>query len=495
MSKLAKQNGLTKNGKKTKKNQIKKIKKGRIDKKLSNGKDTRSKKLNGLGKRKKNKLNESINSQYDENDDKDIIKKKPSKAELKIVIDGLKKDPTMLMLKKALKYVPFYLKSEGLTKKLLKEIIRLWAEAGEKIRVVCLLCLIRIYNKVKDKERKQDIIKKLYTSFLDKCRITKHETMSMIGFMRHSLIELYKIDPDIAFKQAQTACQQLTITLKNATVHKNEETYKSILNWQFANCLILLSNLIISQEGNSPVKSLTHQVIQLNLGAIAILSSPRYYPYYCHLIENLIILSISTKLFIPVLPLMINIVERIQIPIERKNEKNKKGAIENEKKKKSIKGTNMNSDNSDESGNSSQEKDSDDGDDEGDSDEKMKVKEYNMELLNHVSLDEAHCKEYQHAVLDKIHELMVRYLASQCHKIAFPELVLLPCVHLKKWLKRNPGPTAQKFKILLEKIKLDCEKLESDRKSINFAFTNFAAVDAWEKRIKDSNKLSLLRMA
>lgn len=379
------------------------------------------------------------------------VKKKPSKADLKSVIDALQKESSLLLVRKALKYIPFYLKSEGLTKKLLKEIIRLWAEAGEKIRVVCLLCLIRIYTKLQDKERKQLVIKKLYTSFMDKCRVTKQDTMSMIGFMRHSLIELFKLDPEIAFKQAQASCQQLSVTLKNAYTHKNEETYKTVLNWQFANCLKLLSNLITSHDTGSPVKALTNQIINLNLGALNFLTSPRYYPYYCHLIENLIGLSICTKLFIPVIPPMLSIMNKIQMPHNVK--------------------VNSKEDNDEES------------------------KEYNMDLLNHVSLDETQCPEYNIAVLDRIHHLMEYYLASQCHRIAFPELVLLPNHMIRRWLKTNTGQPGQKFKTLVDKMKTDCETIQQARNSVTFSFEDYAAVDAWEKRMRDSNKLIMMKSA
>lgn len=411
------------------------------------------------------------------------IKKKPSKLELKSVIAALNKEADLLMVRKALKYIPFYLKSEGLTKKLLKEIIRLWSEASEKIRVICLLCLIRIYTKLNDREKRQMVIKNLYTTFLGKCGITKFETMSMISFMRHSLIELYKIDPKIALTQAQTSSQQLAVTLKNATTHKNEDSYKSVLNWRFANCLILLSQLITSHGDDSPVKKLTQQIIELNIGAINLLTSPRYYPYYCHLIENLIHLSISANVFIPVLPLMLSILKRLSFPIERttkKKEKIKKVA----KPKKQQQSDEVDND-----------KDNDMDDDDAEEEEQEKPKkEYNIELLNHVSLDEAHTPEYQEAVVNKLYELILLYLSSQCHRIAFPELVFLPSLHIKKWLKTNPGKPAQKFKVLLDKIKQDCEKSEEARKSIEFAFTNYNAVDAWEKKMRDSNKLSLPKL-
>lgn len=425
-------------------------------------------------------------------------KRKPSKSELKAVIEGLKTDPDLLLVRKALKYTSYYLKSEGLTKKLLKEIIRLWSESGEKIRIVCLLALIRIYTKLKDKERKLMIVKQLYTAFLDKCRITKQETMSMIGFMRHSLVELYKLDPQLAFKQSQTSCQQLTVTLKNACTHKNEETYKTVLNWQFANCLTLLTNIIVSQDENSPVKSLAHQVIQLNLGSLNLLSSPRYYPFYCHLIENLINLSITTNLFIPILPILVGLLEKVKLAREKpdknrkKEEANKKGKKRNMKKRSS-------SDDDEDADHDSEENVEDeeseiDYDDNSNSEKDTKPKEYNMDLLNHVSMDEAHSPGYIKAVLDRLHELIVRYLASQCHRIAFPELVLLPCVQIKKWTKNNHGEPVQKFKLLLNKIKGDCEKIEEARRSVDFAFTDYSAVDAWEKRMKDTKKLSLPKM-
>lgn len=434
---------------------------GRVKKKaISRIKDKNGKKIS-----KKVKLEKTTNGHGDLDDSNHSIKRKPSRGELKSVIKALEKDPGLLVVRKALKYIPHYLKSEGLTKKLLKEIIKLWAEAGEKVRIVCLLCLIRIYTKLQDKERKQLVIKKLYSSFLEKCRITKLETMSMIGFMRHSLIELYKLDPQIALKQVQSSCQQLTLTLKNALTHRNEESYRTVLNWQFANCLILLSSFISTQDDDKHITSLTHQVIQLNLGAIGLLTSPRYYPYYCHLLENLINLSSAKRLFIPILPTILSILDRLQLPkkTQTMDDKAKKGGVD------------------------------EDEDAEDDLEKKESVKEYNMDLLNHVSLEEAHSPQYNIAVLDKIYELILKYLASQCHKIAFPELVLFPCVQLKKWIKKNHGQHSQKFQVLLEKVKSDSERLVEARKSASFAFTDYAAVDAWEKKMKDSNKQSLAR--
>lgn len=467
---------MTKLAKVKPKNRLKGSAKGRVAKK--------SKKPNGISNKKSAKQNGKIGSRIKnvhpkngrhkkstDDDDANIeekltVKKKPSKAELKLVLDLLSKEPKLMVVRKALKYIRFYLKSEGLTKKLLKVIIKLWAEAGEQTRIVCLLCLIRLYVRLKDKEVKKMIVKKLYTTFLDKSRITKQETMAMITFMRRSLIELYKLDPEIAFKQAETSCQQLTVTLKNAYNHKNEETYKTVLNWQFANCLILWTNLIISHDEDSPVKKLTHQVIQLNLGALNFLSSPRYYPFYCHIIENLVDLSKSTKLFIPVLPHIIGIIDKIQLHKMAKEEGKAQARAKSKLK--------------------------DEGKNEEDNNER-EPKEYNINVLNHVSLDEAHSLDYNIAVLDILKELLHSYLASQCHKIAFPELVLLPTVQLKKWCKRNPDKHTQSFKGLLEQIRSDCAILEQARQSATFAFNDYTAVDAWEKKLKDSDCLSLAK--
>lgn len=414
--------------------------------------------------------------------------KKPSKVELKLVIESLKKDDCELsQVKKAVRYIPYYLKSEGLTKKLLKEVIRLWAESREKVRVICLLCLVRVFNRLKDKQIKQSIVKKLYNTFLNKCRVTKQETMSMIGFMRHSLIELYRLDSEIALKQAQQSCQQLNITLKNAKTHKNEETYKTVLNWQFANCLILLSGLIVSHDDNSSVKSLTRDVIQLNLGAMDLLFSPRYYPFYCHLIDNLIDLSVSSGLFIPVLPLIMSIINKIEIP--HKLDADKRGQKDSPKPDDAK----VPKEDDSEVEGSDDEEDEESEDDQSKKGKKNQNK-FNMDLLNHVTIDEAHSLEYKLSVIDKLYELMVKYLASQSHKIAFPELILLSTVQLKKWLKKTHKDHSQKFRILLEKMKSDADISEKARGDIDFAFTDYAAVDAWEKRMKDSNQMVLPRL-
>lgn len=462
---------------KSKRDKLKKSKKGRISKS--------SKKPNGKARliEKDDTFEDSIQSLS--------AKKKPSKVELKMVIEALKKNPELTVVRKALKYIPYYLKSEGLTKKILKEIIQLWAEASEQIRVACLLCLIRLFTKLEDTEKRQAIATKLYNMFLGKCRVTKSENMSMIGFMRHSLVELYKIDPSVAFKQAQTSCNQLSVTLKNAYTHKNEETYKTVLNWQYANCLILLSRLITSHEENVQIKSLTNQVIQLNLGALNLMDSPRYLPFYCHLIENLICLGDSSRSFIPILPQIMRILDKLEVPLDKKKGESSEASKRNKKRRNGIKSSDIDDDgDSEKSSLRSYEGEDDDGE------EKMRAKkQYDMNLLNHVSLEETRSPEYNIAVLDKVHELLLVYLADQSHKIAFPELVLLPRVRIRKWLKKNPGQPTHKLKALLDKINSDCDKVEEQRRHIDFAFTDFVAVDAWEKKLRDTGSLSLPRTA
>lgn len=471
-------------------------------KKLAHKPEVVQKKKDKNAKQKKSSRKVSPSSSPQHKSIAEVLpKKKPSKADLKAIIAEMKNDDVKLVIvRTALKYIPHYLKSTGLTKRVIKEVIRLWSVASEKIRVICLLFLIRIYTKIKDKQLKETIVKKLYSSFLEKCRITKQETMSMIGFMRHSLIELYKLDSQIAFKQAQLAVQQLSITLKQAKTNKNEETLKSVLNWQYANCLILLSTLITSND--SQILSLTNQVIQLNLDAIDLITSPRYYGFYCHLIENLIKISTATGLFIPVLPIIVGFIDGLDIP--RDDIDKKKKDLTNGSSKAVNKNKSRNSD-----GDSDEEDDDDDDSDIGDEfedddirmgddyktkEDRKKTKSYNMNLLNHVSHEEAHAMDYKEAVLGKLYELLVRYLASQSHRIAFPELTLLSSVQLKKWFKRNHGPKTQIFKTLLDKIKVDSEIIEERRKSIDFVFNNYAAVDAWEKKTKDSNKLSLPKL-
>lgn len=44
---------------------------------------------------------------------------------------------------------------------------------------------------------------------------------------------------------------------------KNLKSQKDVLNWQFANCYLLI---VSSSNDDSHVKTLTNQVIQLNLG-------------------------------------------------------------------------------------------------------------------------------------------------------------------------------------------------------------------------------------
>lgn len=367
---------------------------------------------------------------------------KISKHELKEILEGLKKDATLILARKALRCLPSYLKSTGLTKKLVKEMIRLWAGSHEKIRVICLLCLIRLFRK-QPQPIKEMITKRMYTSYNNNINIkTNTEAFPLLVFMRQSLVEIYSLDPALAYKQGFLFCKQLASTLKNAYENKID-TYKTVYNWQFLSCLTLWSNLVASLMPHKHIEPLVNPVIQLHMGTLNLISSPRYHPMYLHLIANLVHISVKLDVFIPVLPLLNSILDRLKV-----NQNNKSS----------------------------------------------KKESFNFDVLIHVSESEIQSRLYFDATSDRVYQLMVKYLASQCHRIAFPELCLISKVQIKKFVKENKKESG-KFRNLLTKLEENIKFIEDRRQTVDFAFTNFAAIDAWEKATKDTGRLALVKLA
>ena len=102
----------------------------------------------------------------------------------------------------------------------------------------------------------------------------------------------------------------------NATTKKTARTnpadaYKIVYNWQFCHSLDFWSRVLsfscnpVKENGNqSQLRQLIYPLVQVTLGVIRLIPTAQFFPLRFYLIRSLIRLSQNTGVFIPIFPLL-----------------------------------------------------------------------------------------------------------------------------------------------------------------------------------------------
>ncbi|KAG9511270.1 Nucleolar complex protein 2-like protein, partial [Fragariocoptes setiger] len=389
------------------------------------------------------------------------------KAKLRKILDSLKEEVTLAKAHEALETLPSFLKFRSLTKQLLKIIIKSWSHSAEKIKVVDLLIIIRIFRQ-QNSVLKAIITKKMYRDFVAASKNVNVHNLASVNFMRGSLVELYSLDHKIAHDQANMFCRHLASMLKDAFENSAKTEYKSIMNWQFVNQLTLWALVIAKLMPSSVIEPLINPIVQLHYGSLALINSPNYYPFYCHIISNLVEISKSLEAYVPVLPFAVSLLTRIKPPSVEKKIKDKSR----------IKSSNNSKIDIEDSGA--------DG---------KKENKFNFDLLVSVVPEKNKLPAYTHAASSRLCDLIVDYLDGQCNRVTFPEICLLAKIQIKKYIKlHKQTEVAQRLRKIVEAMEADIKHVEGQRQTIQVDFSNLPAIASWEREYLQNHHPSIRQL-
>ncbi|RWS30906.1 hypothetical protein B4U80_11601 [Leptotrombidium deliense] len=336
------------------------------------------------------------------------------------------------LLRHCLHLIPFFNCFIPLLKRLLKKAIEFWSEGEEKVRVLAFLIMVRLL-KNEDKDMISFVLKKLYFSYIKNCKFTSPQNWPLIIFMRQSLVELYSLNQVVAYNHAFVFIRQCAISLRNAISSKEKDSLKSVVNWQYVHSLLLWVQLLSSLHPSEALKPLIHPLVQVLIGTIRLNPVAKNLPLRFHIVKGLTQLSAGTDTFIPILPFITESLELIDF----------------ERKPKIGKG-----------------------------------KKINFECILKVSKLQVHDKQFIESAVNKVYELLLEYTSSQSHSIAFPELVFLATVRVRKFLKSCKVSTyCRLLKQAVDKIEENSKFIEEQRRKLNISITDASAISEWEKNI------------
>ena len=219
--------------------------------------------------------------------------------------------------------VPFFHAFERLTRKTLKSVLALFGSGEPALRVQSIL-LIRNMAAVLPPPTLERAAKGVYRQFAANAKFINAESIEHVVFMTTCVCEIYGLDQNQSYSLAFTYVRQLASLLRGALTNKSKEAFRAVYCWQYVNCLecwVRVLQTHAKQEGD-PLRPLIYPVAQVALGAARLLPSARYAPLRLRLVRALNALSESTGHFVPVAPLLLELLgfsELNKAPMATKN--------------------------------------------------------------------------------------------------------------------------------------------------------------------------------
>lgn len=194
----------------------------------------------------------------------------------------------------------------SITKPLLKKLIQIWSTSAESVRVVAFLCILRITTNQQSSVLDY-VLKSMYLAYVKNSKFVSTNTLSVINFMKRSLVEMFALDVNVSYQHVFLYVRQLAIHLRNAIVVKKKENLQAVYNWQYVNSLRLWGNLFAVTVNKQQMKQLIYPFVQVCLGTLKLVPTAQYFPLRFHVCKILIELTRDTGIFIPILPFILEV--------------------------------------------------------------------------------------------------------------------------------------------------------------------------------------------
>ncbi|XP_045459158.1 nucleolar complex protein 2 homolog [Melitaea cinxia] len=350
------------------------------------------------------------------------------------LLSGVTSDNILTVLLKHLHQMSVYVACfNSISKQALKKLITLWSSSEETVRVLAFLCILRI-TRNQQAALLDLVLKAMYLTYVKNCKFVSPSTWPGINFMRRSLVEMFTLDLNVSYRHVFLYIRQLAIHLRNAIVVQKIENRQAVYNWQFVNSLHLWADLISATSNKPQLQPLLYPLVMVITNTIKLVPTHQYYPLRFHCVEILINLSKETDTFIPILPFIVEVLTTYDF-----NKKNKK----------------------------------------------VSMKPLDFSCILRLAKSQLMENGFKDSVIDRVYGLLLEYMASISHTIAFPDISLLAVIQIKQFLKTcSVSNYTKRLRQLLEKIEENSKFIEKERAQVSFALSDEKMVAAWEARIK-----------
>jgi len=270
------------------------------------------------------------------------------------------------------------------------------------------------------------------------------------------------LDHNLCYRYAFVYIRQLTIHLRNALIQgkskqgsgtnkkggkkggKDAGGVQAVYNWQFIHSVHLWTQLLSDSHPNPALEPLIYPLIQLMNGAIKLVYSPAYFPLRFHLCRLLTQLSSATGKYVSVLPYYLDILQNFDLGKKTK---------------------------------------------------KVSMKPMNFSCILRLSKSQLAENGFKDAVVEQVYAGILDNMASNAHRISYPEMSVPVTTQLRTFVKNCPVVNfGKKLRQLLDKINENSSSVLTQRRKIrNFGVKDMDKVVAWESRLREEGNLPLVK--
>lgn len=327
-----------------------------------------------------------------------------------------------------------------ITKPILKRLIKIWSTGEESIRILAFLCILKITRNQQDLFLNQ-VLKSMYMEYVRNSKFVSPNTLPAINFMRRSLTELFSLDLNVAYQHVFLFIRQLAIHLRNACILQKKEHFQQVYNWQYLNSLKLWGDVlsIVAQgSGKSDSKArltaLIYPFVSIVCGVIKLKPSANYFPLRFHCVKILIDLSRATKVFIPIMPFILEVLHANTFKQQHK---------------------------------------------------KLSMKPLSFTCLLRIQKGHLDENSFRDEIIEQVYGLTLECLINDCTCISFPDLVVPHVMTIKDFIKETKNPNYnKKLKTLCDKISEQSQFVDSRRNKVNFSLNDMSLIKSWEINLR-----------
>ncbi|KAK6459969.1 nucleolar complex 2 protein [Scheffersomyces coipomensis] len=368
---------------------------------------------------------------------------------LTLLKDITNTETAALVLASIQELFPYYLSHRRLLKQIIGAVVEVWSITTEIDTQIATFAFLNNVSREFPKSVLETVLKSSYTAFLQNCRKTNIHTMSQINFCKNSASELYGVDETLSYQVGFEYVRQLAIHLRNSinATSNAKEGFKTIYNWQYCHSLDFWSR-VVAQHCNpeqelkhkskeSPLRKLIYPLVQVTLGAIRLIPTAQFFPLRFYLIRSLMRISQSTGVFIPIFPLISEILTSTTIT-------------------KPPKGSSLAA----------------------------------VDFEHNIKVNQAYLgtRVFQEGICEQFIELTGDFFGLYCKSIAFPELATPAILSLRRFVKKSKnGRFNKQLTQLIEKLNANATFIISKRSNVEYGPSNKHEVQlflndfAWEK--------------
>lgn len=393
----------------------------------------------------------SLNEKNDKNTNLGRIMKSQAGSYLALLSEINNTETAALVLSSLQEVLPYYISQRKILKQLVGAVVEVWASTRDVDTQVATYAFLNNAAREYPKSVLDVVLRSSYSAFLKSCRVTNPHTVDQLNFAKNSAAELFGIDEQLSYSIGFDFVRQLAVHLRNSLTGTSgaasKDAYKSIYNWQFCHSLDFWSRvlarlcnpekeLVDHKSHESPLRSLIYPLVQVTLGTIRLIPTAQFFPLRFYLIRSLIRLSQGTEVFIPIFPLILEILTST--------------AFTKPGKPSSLPAI--------------------------DFDYQIKV-----------SLQYLGTKVYQDGLSEQLIELSSEYFALYSKNIAFPELATPAILSLRRFMKKSKNVRFNKqLQQFVEKLNANASFITVKRSRVDYGpankteAANFLKDESWE---------------